>query len=91
MKAGKRPERIDLPVAKWGNSLALRLPAESAKRLGVEEGDTLVGEIAADGRLILTPEARAVDRKAVRALRDFVRRQKETAPVVESMRRAARY
>ena len=90
MKA-KRNERIGLPVAKWGNSLALRLPAESAKRLGVEEGDTLIGEIAADGRLILTPEARAVTKQSVRKLREFVRRQKETAPVVQSMRRAARY
>ena len=87
----EKAERIGLPVAKWGNSLAVRLPAEAAKRLGVADGDTLIGEIAADGRLILTPEARAVGKKSVRELREFLRRQKETKPVVPDMRRAARY
>ena len=29
--------RMELTVSKWGNSLALRLPAESAKRIGVGE------------------------------------------------------
>ncbi|TAK83991.1 MAG: AbrB/MazE/SpoVT family DNA-binding domain-containing protein [Betaproteobacteria bacterium] len=78
-------------VAKWGNSLAVRLPADSAKRIGVEEGDTLIAEIAADGRLILTPEGRAVGKSELRRMREFVERQKETAPVVENMRRGTRY
>jgi antitoxin component of MazEF toxin-antitoxin module len=39
---------INLQIAKWGNSLALRLPAESAKRIGVGEGDTLIAEVSAD-------------------------------------------
>ncbi|MBI2510250.1 MAG: AbrB/MazE/SpoVT family DNA-binding domain-containing protein, partial [Betaproteobacteria bacterium] len=29
-------------VSKWGNSLAVRLPAASARRIGVGEGDTLI-------------------------------------------------
>lgn len=91
MKSAKRRERIGLPVAKWGNSLAVRLPADAAKRLGVEEGDTLAAEIASDGRLVLTPEARALGKQAVRRLRDFVSGQNETKPVVAAMRRAARY
>jgi len=52
--------RMELTVSKWGNSLALRLPAESAKRIGVGEGDTLIAEVSADGRLVLTAEGGAI-------------------------------
>jgi len=83
--------RMELMVSKWGNSLAVRLPAESAKRIGVGEGDTLIAEVSADGRLILAPEGRAVGKAESRRLRQFLGRQKETAPVVGDMRRNARY
>jgi len=83
--------RMELMVSKWGNSLAVRLPAESAKRMGVGEGDTLIAEISADGRLVLAPEGRVIDNAETRRLRQFLGRQKETAPVVAYMRRAARY
>ena len=83
--------RMELTVSKWGNSLAVRLPAESAKRIGVGEGDKLVAEVSADGRLILAPEGRAVGKAESRRLRQFLGRQKETAPVVGDMRRIARY
>ena len=83
--------RMELIVSKWGNSLAVRLPAESAKRIGVGEGDTLIAEVSADGRLVLAPEGRAVGKAESRRLRQFLNRQKETAPVVGQMRRGARY
>ena len=83
--------RVELTVSRWGNSLALRLPAESAKRIGVGEGDTLIAEVSADGRLVLAPEGRAIGTAESRRLRRFLERQKETAPVVADMRRAARY
>jgi len=82
---------MQLMVAKWGNSLAVRLPAESAKQIGVSEGDTLIAEVSADGRLILAPEGRAIGKAESRRLRQFLSRQKETARVVEDMRRGARY
>jgi antitoxin MazE len=88
--AAKR-SRIELMVAKWGNSLAVRLPADSAKRIGVGEGDTLVAEVSSDGRLILAAEGRPVDKAGARRLRRFLGGQKETAPVVAHMRRGARY
>jgi len=88
--AGK-DTRMALMVSKWGNSLAVRLPAESAKRLGVAEGDTLIAEVSADGRLILGAEGRALDKTGSRRLRQFLRRQKETLPVMAEMRRRARY
>lgn len=30
-----------MQVAKWGNSLAVRLPAELVRKLGLKEGDTV--------------------------------------------------
>jgi antitoxin MazE len=83
--------RMELMVSKWGNSLAVRLPAESAKKIGVGEGDTLIAEVSADGRLVLAPEGRAIGKAESRRLRRFLDRQKETAPVVGEMRRGARY
>jgi antitoxin MazE len=83
--------RMELMVSKWGNSLAIRLPAESAKRIGVGEGDTLIAEVSADGRLVLSPEGRAIGKAETRRLRQFVGRQKETVPVVGGMRRDARH
>jgi antitoxin MazE len=91
MTTGKIGERVGLLVAKWGNSLAVRLPAKSAQKLGVGEGDVLIGEISPDGRLILSAEARAVGKTQVRRMREFISRQKLTTPVVGDMRRRARY
>ena len=83
--------RLELTVSKWGNSLAVRLPAESARQLGVGDGDTLIAEVAAGGRLILAAEGSVISRASVRGLRQFVGQQKETASVVADMRRNGRY
>lgn len=83
--------RMELIVSKWGNSLAVRLPAQSAKRIGVGEGDTLMAEVSADGRLVLAAEGRAVGKAESRRLRQFLGRQKETPPVILELRRSARY
>ncbi len=91
MKTDRGSERIGLQVAKWGNSLAVRLPAESAKRLGVSDGDTLIGEIAADGRLILSAEAQPIGKAVLQRMRSFLEKQKPTTPVVSDMRRGARF
>lgn len=90
-KIERRLGRVGLLVSKWGNSLAVRLPAESAKQLGVGEGDTLLGEIAPGGRLILSAEARAVGKAEAKKMREFISRQKMTTPAVGDMRRSARY
>ena len=36
-----------LKVAKWGNGLAVRLPAKMAKELGLQEGDIVVRDTLA--------------------------------------------
>ena len=83
--------RMQLKVSRWGNSLAVRLPAEASEQIGVDEGDTLVAEIDADGRLVLAPEGRPVGEADLRQLRRFLSRQKESAPVVAEMRSRSRY
>jgi len=41
-------------VQKWGNSLALRIPAAFAKELGMET-DTAVDMMLEDDRIVITP------------------------------------
>ncbi|MBI4204437.1 MAG: AbrB/MazE/SpoVT family DNA-binding domain-containing protein [Betaproteobacteria bacterium] len=82
--------RIELTVTKWGNSLAVRLPAELAKRMVVGEGDTLIAEVSAGACLVLAPEGGVIGEADTRRLRQFLRRQKETVPVIGDMRRGAR-
>jgi len=86
-----RGARVELVVCRWGNSLAVRLPAASAKRIGVDEGDKLIAEVSADGRLILAREGKSIDAAAIKSLRRFLAPQAETAPVVAKMRGRARY
>lgn len=38
-----------LQVAKWGNSLALRIPADTVRRLGLREGATVEAQFSVDG------------------------------------------
>jgi antitoxin MazE len=44
---------MDLQLTKWGNSLALRIPADIARQLGVAEGDRLDAQLTVDGGLTL--------------------------------------
>jgi antitoxin MazE len=53
-------DKMRLLVSKWGNSLAVRLPAESAKQIGVGGGGTLTAEISPDGNLVLAREGRTL-------------------------------
>lgn len=40
-----------MQVAKWGNSLAVRIPVDVARRLGIREGDNIEIVAATDGQL----------------------------------------
>lgn len=53
---------MNLQVAKWGNSLALRIPAEIVRNIGIKEGDSLEASLTADGGLTIRPTT--WDRKA---------------------------
>jgi len=46
---------MDLQVAKWGNSLALRIPAEYVRSVGIKEGDRVEASLTVDGGLTIRP------------------------------------
>jgi antitoxin MazE len=49
---------MHLTLARWGNSLALRLPSSIIKETRLEEGATVRVEVGADGSLVVTPARR---------------------------------
>ena len=81
---------MDLQVARWGNSLALRIPSEIVRRLGLHEGATVEAQITVDGSLSIRPAQ--WDRKAF-ALE--LNEARSTMPmswsVMEELRSGARY
>ena len=46
---------MDLQIEKWGNSLALRIPAEVVRQLGLREGATVEARLTVDGSLSIRP------------------------------------
>ena len=46
---------MKLQVSKWGNSLAMRLPAEVVRRFGLREGDRVDAQFTVDGALTIRP------------------------------------
>jgi antitoxin MazE len=82
---------MKLQLAKWGNSLAVRLPVACVRAAGLTEGDTVEAAVSATGAITLTP-ARAFDRKAfVRDARRRLAAMPMTQPTVAAMREQDRY
>jgi antitoxin MazE len=81
---------MDLQIAKWGNSLALRIPAEVVRRLGLREGATVEAQLTVDGILSIRPAR--WNRKAF-ALELIEARDSMpmSDPVMEEVRSGARY
>jgi len=79
-----------MQIAKWGNSLALRIPAEYLRRLDLKEGDYVETCMTIDGGISIRP--RAWDRQAF-ALE--LAESREAMPVgvsvIDEVRRGARY
>lgn len=81
---------MQLNIARWGNSLALRIPADYARRAGLKEGDNVDARLTADGGIAIRPAH--WNRKA------FARELAETrdampmgTSVMDELRRGARY
>ena len=49
---------MQVRIAKWGNSLGLRVPHDIAARLGLTEGARVDVEASDDGRIIVTRSRR---------------------------------
>lgn len=51
---------MTVTIAKWGNSLGLRVPKPIAEQLGLREGSTVSLTIE-NGQLVVTPARRSLD------------------------------
>lgn len=79
-----------LRIAKWGNSLALRIPADFVRCLGLKKGDRVQVTLTADGGISV--RAAKWDRNAfARELEAIREAMPMTESVVEELRRGARY
>ena len=73
--------RFHQSVRRWGNSLALRLPAACLRQAGLREGDQVEIVVGDDGRLSLEP-MHQLDRSA---LAMDLRRLQATMPLTPSV------
>lgn len=81
---------INLQIAKWGNCLVVRIPADYVRQIGVKEGDSLQAHLGADGVLNLRPTPWC--RKAfVAELTQSNQDVPMGASVMEQLRAQARY
>ena len=81
---------MDLQVAKWGNSLALRIPSEVVRQLGLREGTTVEARLTVDGTLSIRPaqwnrKAFALELTEVRSAMTM------SESVMQELRSGARY
>lgn len=47
---------MELHINRWGNSLAVRLPAQLVRQLGLREGSCVTVELTEQGELKLSPQ-----------------------------------
>ena len=81
---------MDLQVAKWGNSLALRIPAEIVRQLGLHDGATVEAQLTVDGSLSI--RLAKWDRKAFALeLAEARSAMPMSESVMEELRSGARY
>lgn len=82
---------MNLQIAKWGNSLAVRIPMEYVRQIGIKEGDLLEAHLGVDGGLNLKPPAKW----SRQAFAQELLRDNKTLPagtsVMEQLRVEARY
>jgi antitoxin MazE len=81
---------MNLQIAKWGNSLAVRIPASYVRSIGIKEGDQVQVSLSIDGAM--TIRAAKWSRKS---FADELAKVRDTMPmgesVIEELRRGTRY
>jgi antitoxin MazE len=78
-------------IRRWGNSLAVRLPADCLRQAGLREGDQIEIVVGPDGRLRLEP-LRQLDRSALATdLRQLQASMPLTRSVIEECRASERW
>ena len=82
---------MQLQISKWGNSLAVRLPAAVTKQLHIHDGDSVELALNNQGALVLTP-AKLFDKAAfMQQLDAHTKKLPKGASVIETMRNEALY
>lgn len=79
------------PIRRWGNSLAVRLPADCLRAAGLQEGDQLEIVVGDDGRLTLQSAHGFVRRALVAELRQLQASMPITPSVIEECRSQERW
>lgn len=82
---------MKLKLSKWGNSLAIRLPIECVRALGLNDGDSVEASITPAGELSLRPEKRFDKEAFLARIAKLHASMPMTEPVVEQMRNQDRY
>jgi len=80
-----------LQIGKWGNSLAVRLPAECVRAAGLREGDFVEAEVTPAGTIALVPSQPFDKAGFLQRIRGLRVAMPTTPPVVEAMRGDTRY
>ena len=81
---------MNIQISKWGNSLALRIPASFIKEIKLKDGDKVEATLSKDGSLIIRPQK--LERKEIAAqLRAFRATLKMGTSVMDEVRSGARY
>ncbi len=81
---------MNIQLAKWGNSLALRIPQHLLREANLAEGDFLNASLAPDGTIVL--RTKQVDRKSIiRELHEFRESMPMSKSVIKQLRESARY
>ena len=82
---------MNLQVAKWGNSLAVRIPAAYVRQTGLKEGDQLQAQLGTDGALHLSVPSRWNRKAFAQELARDTQDMPLGSPVMEQLRQEARY
>ena len=81
---------MNIQISKWGNSLAIRIPAAFIKEIQLKDGDRVEATLSSDGALVIRPQK--LDRKTLakmaKELRDSM---KMGTSVMDELRSGARY
>jgi antitoxin MazE len=81
---------MNIQISKWGNSLALRIPATYIRQIQLKDGDRVEATLSKDGSLIIKPQK--LDRKTIAArLKAFRDTMKMGKSVMDEVRSEARY
>lgn len=82
---------LNLQLAKWGNSLAVRIPADYVRQIGAKEGDQLVAHLGVDGALNLKAPSRWSRKAFAQELGHEAMALPMGISVIEELRQEARY